>query len=151
MLRYVRAFITTLGMMLRGERPALTSPYPAFDAWVREGTERVKAVYSAAESSQINAAQRAALAVKVDGRNTNVEVMLGTIRHHMEVEYPYVLTHATRNHLAAIYSSNFNDQYWVEKLQALPTLQAPAVQAALAHLKNHLDALPPLPDSTSEK
>jgi hexokinase len=149
-MRYIRAFFITLRMMLRGERPAVTSPYPAFDAWVSAGVEQVNAVYAAAEKHQINAAQRAALTLKIDGRNTNVEVMLGTIRHHMVVEYPYVLTHNTRNHLAAIYSNNFNDQYWVEKLQALPALQAADVQAALAALKAHLDALPPLPGSTPE-
>ncbi len=150
MLRYLRAFFLTLKMMLAGERPVIATSYPEFSEWVSVGLQRIEAVYAAAERNQIGAAQRKAISIKIDGRDTSFEVILGAIRHHMEVEYPYVLTHMTRNHLAAIHSNNFNDQYWIENLQSLAALQAPQMQSALAALKAHLDALPPLPGSAPD-
>ncbi len=142
MWRYVRAFFIALRMTLRGETVTPAPSHPQFSTWAQEGAQRVAAVYTAAEQERLDSAARQAIKVRVDGRDTSVEVILGTLQHHMTVEYPYLIRHHAPNHLTAIQANNLNDQYRVECLQRAPQLQSGRMQDALAALKAHLDAVP---------
>lgn len=142
MLRYVRAFFIALKMTLAGETISPTSANPALSAWILQGVRRVDAVYAAAQQHKLDRSARESVVVRLDGRDTSMEVILATIRHHMDVEYLYLLRDSPRSYMLAIEASNFNDQYWIERLQAAPQVQAAAVQAALRDLHDHLAALP---------
>jgi hypothetical protein len=143
MIRYARAFFIALRMTLTGQTEPPNARHPQLSAWILEGIKRVDAVYHAADQHRLDKPARQAIIVRIDGRDTSMEVILGTIRHHLDVEYPYLLRDAPRHYLLAIEASNFNDQYWVERLIAAPQVH-PSIQTALQQLKTHLDSMPRL-------
>ena len=142
MLRYLRAIFIALRMTLRGETVPPSSPHREIAAWALEGARLVDRLYAAAEQQGLDSTTRHALHIRIDGRDTSVEVLLGTLRHHMREEYPYLIRYHPSNHMIAIQANTFNDQYRIERLQALPQFQAAALQSALAALRDHLETLP---------
>ncbi len=142
MLRYIRAFFIALRMTIRGETVPPTSPHREIATWALEGARLVERLYAAAEQHGLDSATRQAIHMRIDGRNTSVEVILGTLRHHMRDEFPYLIRAHPASHMAAIQANIFNDQYRIERLQALPQFQAADLQTALVALRNHLEALP---------
>lgn len=142
MLRYIRAFWTALRMTLRGDRPPV-SPYASLSEWMEQAANLADAVIRAANSRQLDTAALKTIKVRIDGRDTNVEVVLALIKHHMNEEYPYLLRHLTRNNINAIHAGNLNDVYHVTTLIDLPILQDAVIRQALTRLKDHLEAIPP--------
>jgi len=141
--RYVRAFVTALRFTMRGEQPPGLR-HPELYAWIKALVVRVDAVYTAADSNGLDENARKVAKVKLDGRDMSLETILGTLRYHAEHEYPSLLaTSANRPvNLGAIQASNMNDRYWVLRLREEAALQHADVQAALARLGEHLDAIP---------
>lgn len=137
--RYFRAFATALRLTLRGETPP-PSPYADLEAWMNRSLVLTAAVRHAGTARQVN---WSSVSVRVDGRKSNAETILAAIQHHMQEEYPYLLRNTTRNHVAAIYASNLNDQYRLEVLASAPELQDEAIQQTITTLKTHLAAIPP--------
>jgi len=142
MIRYLRAFWIALQMTLRGEAPP-DDPNAALSQWIKQGMRLVDAVIKAADSRQLDTAARKTVKVRVDGRDTNVEVVLATLSHHLNEEYPYLLSHVTRNNVNAIHASNLNDVYRVSALIGLPALKDALIQQSLTNLKAHLEKIPP--------
>jgi hypothetical protein len=147
MWRYVRAFFKALAMTIRGEKPLSPAErlYPRLFDWLREGQQRVEAVYTAADGAGLGLAQRNALQVTIDGRQHSLETLLGGVRYHLAQEYPYMLQNLTEHTLTGIYASNLNDQYWVTTLATAEGVPS-SVQQALNALAQHLSAIPPSND-----
>jgi hypothetical protein len=139
-MRYIRAFFTALRMTLRGEQP-ISNPYLNLSEWMSKAVALVDSVIKTMNVR--NAAVLKTTKVRLDGRDTSVEVVLATIKHHMTEEYPYLLQHETRNSINTIHASNVNDVYHVSALLNASALQDAAVQQVLMALKAHLDAIPP--------
>jgi hypothetical protein len=142
MMRYIRAFWTALQMTLRGDSPA-PSPYASLSEWMEQAARLVDAVIKAANSHHLDSAALKIIKARIDGRDTNVEIVLALIKHHMNEEYPYLLRHMTRNNINAIHASNLNDVYRIESLIDLPALQDAAIKQSLTTLKAHLETIPP--------
>lgn len=138
-MRYFRAFWTALQITLRGSR----RPDAELWEWVEQASRLVDAVMKVADSQRPDAADLKTVKVRLDGRTTSAEIVLATIRHHMNEEYPYLLRHKTRNHISAIHASNLNDVYRLTGLIDLPVLQDAAIQQLLTNLKTHLEKIPP--------
>jgi hypothetical protein len=144
MMRYIRAFFQALAMTIRGEKPLSAGErrYPQLAGWLQTAQTNVDAVYRALEQANMDMRARRQTTVKVDGRETNIDALLGTVRYHLHEEYPYMLRHLTEHSLTGIYASNLNDQYWLAKILEAATLPDPVV-VPLQTLQEHLTAIPP--------
>jgi hypothetical protein len=152
MIRYIRAFFIALAMTLRGEQPLSTGErrYPPLATWLKTAQGHMQQVDAALATANLPTAARKGMAVKVDGRTTNVDALLGAVRHHLNEEYPHLLRDLTEHSLTGIYASNLNDQYWLEEILANTSLPA-SVTATLEALQNHLGAIPPSNALEAEK
>lgn len=143
-MRYVRAFFVALQMTIRGEK--ITSPaqrqFPRLFEWLHSAQAQLDAATAQAQQHGMDAAQRQALTVRVDGRDVSMETILTTVRFHLSDEYPYMLENLTEHSITALYASNLNDRYWVSSLAQADDLN-PAVQSAVQRLSEQLDAIPP--------
>jgi hypothetical protein len=150
--RYIRAFIVTLRLTLRGQQPPGLR-HPELYAWIKQMLLLVDAVYSAADQNGLDKKVREATTVKLDGRSMSLETAFQTLRYHAGEEYLSLLRNSTnsRHNLSAIYAGNMNDRYWLMTLQAEPSLQNPAVHAALVQLSTHLDSIPATTSKTAAK
>lgn len=144
MMRYIRAFFTALAMTLRGEKPRSAGErrYPALADWLRGGQAQVAAVYTALDAAGLDAAARQQVAVRVDGRATHADALLGAVRHHLDAEYPHLLRDLTAYSVTGIYATNLNDQYWLDEILKQADLP-PGVADALRTLHAHLAGIPP--------
>ena len=150
--RYIRAFIVSLRLTLRGQQPPGLR-HPELYAWIRQMAVLVDAVYTAADQNGLDKKVRAATTVKLDGRSMSLETALQTLRYHAGEEYPSLLRNSpkSRHNLSAIYAGNMNDRYWLMTLQADSTVQNPAVHAALMQLSAHLDSIPSTTSKSAAK
>ncbi|GAB4522575.1 MAG: hypothetical protein OHK0046_35300 [Anaerolineae bacterium] len=139
-MRYIRAFFTALRITIRGEQP---SGFVQLVRWIEATPEMVKAVYTAAEAQGLNKAHRQALVTVVDGRDTGLQTALAAVEYHARQEYPYLLKNLTEHAITAIYATNLNDQYAVQRFAQLPELVGTPAGQALAALEKHLTSLPP--------
>jgi hypothetical protein len=121
------------------ERPA---PFPLLSAWARKTQVLVRAVYRAADAQGLDVVARKRLLLHLDKRDMSVETMLGTILHHAETEYPYLLGERGRFNQMVIHASNLNDRYFVVQLLRETALASEPLKAALEALRAHLDAIP---------
>lgn len=140
MFKYVRAFFIALRLTLRGQTPA-PAPYTRLDAWITTCEQLVDDVYKAADRAGLDATQRKARKLRLEGRDITMEALLGGVRFHATQEYRYLLRHPTEHSLTAIYASNLNDQFRIARLRE--QLTEPDLQAALDGLTRHLEAIPP--------
>ncbi len=106
----------------------------------------VEAIYTAADKNGIREAERRTVQVRLDGRLMTLETILGTIQHHAEQEYPFLLRSNGQYNIAAIHATNMNNRYWLVRLREESSLQIPEIQAALTRLSAHLEAIPSEPD-----
>ncbi len=142
MMRYIRAFFIALRMTLRGEGPPPRS-YEALWQWIETGQQYLKSVYAAAESSGLDAAQRKALKLHIEGRDVSIHTILGAVQHHLQAEYPYLLRDLTHYSVTGIYASNMNDQFLVSRLAESEYLENEVLRGAVMHLREHLSSIPP--------
>ncbi len=144
MMRYIRAFFKALAMTIRGEKPQTAGErrYPPLAAWLQTAQGQVATVYEALDAANMDASARQQIEVKVDGRVTHMDALLGAVRHHLDEEYPYLLRDLTEHTLTGIYASNLNDQYWLAEILANADLPQ-TVAAPLRSLHAHLEAIPP--------
>lgn len=142
MTRYIRAFFTALKMTLRGET-APPPPYAPLRAWINEASQRVQAVFAAADAAGLDHGRRQKLMLKLDGRATSLQTVLATVAYHVDTEYPHLLRDLDQHSVTAIYAGNLNDQYAVARLCELEAVQDSGLAAALQRLRDHLTAIPP--------
>jgi hypothetical protein len=141
MLRFIRAFFIALKMTLRGETPP-PLPYQALRDWIEQGQELSQAAVATADESGLDAEQRKTITVIVDGREHSLETILQAVHYHLTTEYPYMLQHLTRHTVTAIYASNMNDQYAVDRVSNVPGLKDNPTGGAVNALRDHLNAIP---------
>lgn len=126
-------------MTLRGEQPPSTR-YPVLITWMEQATVLTTAVFEAAARDGLGEKERRQLILKVDGRPISMQTILDGVQYHMSNEYQYLLKNETSDSLTAIYSSNLNDQYRVQRLGE--NLEKIDVKAAVEALAEHLNRLP---------
>ncbi|MEL6268888.1 MAG: hypothetical protein AAFV33_11340 [Chloroflexota bacterium] len=143
MMRYIRAFFKALAMTVRGEtiESAAELQFPRLFAWIREGRTLADAAMQAAEVNGYDEAARKQLTVQVDGRTVSMDVIMKSVKFHLEDEYPYMLEHLTEHSITGVYAANLNDRYGV-LLLAEENLPEP-LKAAVITLSQHLDTIPP--------
>ena len=145
MIKAISAFFTTLKLMLSGEN--VTVAHPKLWKWIETGQPLIAVVIKSANESDMDAEVRKGIQIKVDGRDTSMEVALGGIHYHLHEDYPHVLRDYTAYSVTAIYANNMNDQYALDKLSAHEAIQAnQAVLTAITRLKEHLNNIPPSND-----
>ena len=141
--RYAQAFIKAIRMTLAGQtiQPARTR-YPNLTRWVHEGLQLAENTLQTADKYGMDAAARKQVILKIDRRNMSMDVILRAVRHNLSLEYPMLLDATVDHNLTTLYALNMNDQYRVSRLAERDDL-SPEVQAAIAHLSNHLQNIPP--------
>ena len=142
MLRFIRAFFIALKMTLRGESPP-PRPLASLHDWIERGQNLAAAALTSADESGLNAEQRKAINVIVDGRPHSLETILQAAHYHLTTEYPYMLEHLTRHSITAIYAINMNDQYALDRISNVSDLADHPAAASLSVLREHLNAIPP--------
>lgn len=141
-MRYVRAFFTALRMTLRGETYTPAPPSPLL-AWIDEAARVLNVCLAAADQQGFDQAAREGLTLVIDRRTISAQTILMGVRYHLTREYAYLIRNPTGSHLTAIYASNLNDQYALERLsqhEALP----PRLKTPLEQLITTLKAIPHL-------
>src|SRR5690606_4937402 len=114
-MRYLRAFVSALQLTIRGERPVL-SPQAALAAWMNQSAALVDAALSAADSEGLDQAARRNRTLSAEGRRTNMEAILATVRFHALEEFPHLLSNFSQTSITAIYATNVNDRFLISKL-----------------------------------
>jgi hypothetical protein len=138
--RYARAFITALRMTLRGEQPPGLR-HPELYAWIKQMAILVAELAAAVDQAGLD---KKNIVVRLDGRPLSLDKVLEIFHYQATQEYPSLLgTSAGRRfNIGAIHATNMNDRFWLSLLREEASLQNPAVQAALAHLNDHLETIP---------
>lgn len=139
MNRYLRAFIVALRMTLKGEQPS-PPKHAELRQWMQEALRITDAVISSANAHGMPVNVREELRLIIDRRPISMETILKGVRYHLTEEYPHVLQNDDAYSLAAVYSSNLNDQFRVARLAE--TLENPPVKASVETLAAGLAAIP---------
>lgn len=140
--KVLRAFWKAIVLTLRGQQiqPA-DLRYPQLDAWVKQGVTLTDAVFSVAERAGLHQSKRQQLTLRLDGRDTSMDVILGAVRHNLTLEYPLLMETTIEHNLTVLYALNMNDQYRVAQLASDDRL-SPDVREAVQTLSHHLQAIP---------
>ena len=150
MMRVVRAFFGALALTLRGQSPT-PSHYAPLENWIDGASRRLAEVIARSDALGIDAGGRAAIALKLDGRETSLDQTLRMLRHSLVNEYPRLMRLDDAFSMMVVQSINMNDQYRVSQFAASELIQAPELRRSLAALDAHLQRLPtiepPSPDS----
>lgn len=141
-VRVLRALLTAFRMTLRGETPP-ASPYAVLQVWMATAVTLTDAAYSAADTSGLSQPERKAHTLTAEGRRTNMETILASVKFHAEREYPHLLEQRTQITISAIYATNVNDRFLLSKL--FDSLEAGSVREAVGRLASHLESIPQLP------
>lgn len=142
--RYVRAFITTLRLTLRGEQtPAqqASARYPLLLGWCAEMVRRIDAFQAACDRDGFDAQARTATVRHIDGRDMNLQTVLKTLRFQMTREYPHLLARENKYALLAIHAMQLNNRFYLASFSRPDVVPETAVQG-LKDLTDHLNAMP---------
>ena len=142
-MRYLRAFGSAIKLTLRGERPVL-SPQMRLSQWMKLSAELVDAALAAADAAGLDLESRRKRTFTAEGRRTNMETILTTVRFHALEEFPDLLSNFSQTSITAIYATNVNDRFLISKL--FDTLEAGALREAVGSIASHLESIPPIQD-----
>lgn len=139
-MHYIRTFFKALQLTLRGEaiQPPKT-PYPKLQNWLTIAQERLNTVYDVAEKSNLDEATRKAIVLQLDGRSWSMDLILSSVKFHLETEYPSLMNSTIEHNLTTLYALHFDDKYRVSQLaqsEQVPELIRPAIQNFAAHFLN---------------
>ncbi|MFW5691819.1 MAG: hypothetical protein ACOCX3_00560 [Chloroflexota bacterium] len=140
-MKNVRLFLKALSMTLRGKR--VRRPYGRLLDWIERTSNLSDKVLAAADQHGFDRETREKIIVRADGRDQSMEVILSTVRYHSQEEYPYMLQDPTDHTITAIYATNMNDSYNVQRLAEAEALTGSTMHEALRELQAHLQAIPP--------
>jgi hypothetical protein len=141
LLENTRLFFKAIRMTLRGER--VTRPYGKLIDWIEEAASLSDALLTIADDTGITQAEREKILLKIDGRNQSAQTILAGVHYHANQEFQYMLSNPTEHTITAIYATNMNDRYAVQRLIEADALHDPRVRSALGKLSDHLQAIPP--------
>lgn len=138
---YINAFITSIKMTARGEKPqslqAETDHAALFD-WFRETVKRVGAIENAAKAENIDPQT---IVFRLDSRETSLKTVLESIRFHAAQEYPMLIHQRSPYAIMTIQATNLNDRYALVRVSELPSLNATMLEPLKA-LTIQLEQLP---------
>lgn len=145
-MRYIRAFFQALRLTLKGETidPA-RDRYPNLHLWLDEARERLATVYRVADAANLDHAAREKIILKLDGRDWSMELVLSSVKFHLDTEFPSLLQTTMEHNLTTLYALHLDDKYRVTQLAQsddLPTEIRPVVQKFADHFAN----IPPSTD-----
>jgi len=104
-------------MTLRGESiPIAQIRYPNLQTWLIISREKLEAVYVEAEKSGIDESNRKAISLQLDGRAWSMELILSSVKFHLDMEYPSLMTSVVEHNLTTLYALHFDDKYRVSQL-----------------------------------
>ena len=145
LMRYLRAFGSALRLTLRGERPVL-SPQAQLSEWMKRSVELADAALAAADAEGLDQEARRKRTLAAEGRRTNMETILMSVRFHALEEFPHLLSNFSQTSIAAIYATNVNDRFLISKL--FDTLEAGALREAVGKIASHLESIPSITGSS---
>jgi hypothetical protein len=140
---YIHAFFKALLLTLQGKIiEAPPTRYPKLQDWVKKGAELTAAAYRVSEQNGMDEQARKNLILHLDGRDWSMELILSSVRYHMQMEYPSLLQTIIEHNITTLYALNLDDQYRMTQLAELGSLEAD-VQEAIQILAEHLQNIPP--------
>lgn len=134
MMRWLNTLFRALKMTAQGRTP--DTPAFRLAVWCAETVRLVDATYTAADAAGVPEAARRAQIIPVEGRRTNLQTILATIRFHAAEEYPALLRDPQVTALAAIQATNANDLFLTRKITEIMILSE--IKASFTVLQNHL-------------
>jgi len=137
MLRYIRAFFIALKMTLTGEKPAPVL-YPNLQRWMRDGMEKVSAVYQAANQAGLEK-----ITLEIDKRQITLGTIIGAVRYHLQDEYVALIRLNDEHTLTTIYAVNLDDQYRMQQVLDHAVPESSPLYPGLKALHEHLRNIPP--------
>lgn len=116
-MHYIRTFFKALQMTIRGETiPVPQARYPNLQNWLIISREKLEAVYKEAEKSGTGEAERKAIILQLDGRPWSMELILSSVKFHIEVEFPSLMKSVVEHNLTTFYALHLDDKYRVSQL-----------------------------------
>jgi hypothetical protein len=140
MMRWLNTLFRALQMTAQGRTP--DTPAYRLSIWCAETVRLVDAAFSAADAEGLLETERRAQTLTVEGRRTNLQTILATIRFHAAEEYPALLRDPDANSLAAIQASNANDLFLTGKITEI--MISGKIKGSFTVLQSHLLRIPDL-------
>lgn len=144
--RYMQALAAAVRMTLRGEKP-VPSPQSQLSDWMKRSISLTDAAFAAAGAAGLDHESRRKHTFTAEGRRTNMETILSSVRFHASEEFPHLLSNYSQTSITAIYATNVNDRFLISKL--FDTLEAGALREAIGKILSHLEAIPPIQKSAN--
>ncbi|MGJ3239620.1 MAG: hypothetical protein ACFE0Q_13000 [Anaerolineae bacterium] len=145
-MHYFRAFFKAVRLTLTGEGvPSPVQRYPNLHHWLETARDHLQALYQHAEQTGMNAERRQQVVLQLDGRAWSMELILSSVKFHLDTEYPSLLNSVVDHNLTTLYALHFDDKYRVQQLLNVPDIPVdlrPALQAFSEHFSN----IPPSTD-----
>ena len=146
-MRYIRAFIRTLQITATGES-LIPARFRPLDEWITAGLQKLDHFEQVADENGLTVDQREAIQLKIDGRNITMQRVLLMLRHNFQTEYPKLMKFNDEYSPMVVQTSNFNDQYRVQRLLDSDEIKNPGIYTALGNLSEHLYAMPEIKNET---
>jgi len=138
---YVRAFVVSLKMTMRGEKPeslqAEADHAPLF-GWFRQTVVLTTAAENAASTAALDLQT---IILRLDSRDTSLKMVLDGVRFHAAQEYPMLIRQRSKYAILAVQATNLNDRYALVRFIESPQL-SDALRQPLQALSHHLEQLP---------
>ncbi|MEO1645755.1 MAG: hypothetical protein AAFR67_11250 [Chloroflexota bacterium] len=102
-------------------------------------------VYRVAEASKLDTATREQITLTLDGREWSMELVLSSLKFHLETEFPSLMQTRMEHNLTTLYALHMDDKYRLSKLaqsEQLPEVLRPTMQK----FADHFSAIPPSTD-----
>ena len=141
LVRYLRALVSAIKLTLRGEQ-LVPSHQSLLSQWMKRSAELVAAALEVAEAEGLDQAARRKRTFTAEGRRTNMDTILTSVRFHALEEFPHLLSNFSQTSLTAIYATNVNDRFLISKL--FDTLEAGVLREAVGKIASHLESIPPI-------
>lgn len=141
-MRYIRTFFKALQLTLRGETvdtPA--SRYPNLQAWLTISENKLQSLYDEAEKNGLDESARKQIILKLDGRPWSMELILATVKFHLETEYPSLMNSVIEHNLTTLYALHFDDKYRVTQLAQSEHLPD-SIRGKMTDFAEHFQAIP---------
>ncbi|MEL6525292.1 MAG: hypothetical protein AAFQ07_06230, partial [Chloroflexota bacterium] len=119
--------------------------YPNLQAWLDKSHEHLQVVYRVAEASKLDTATREQITLTLDGREWSMELVLSSLKFHLETEFPSLMQTRMEHNLTTLYALHMDDKYRLSKLaqsEQLPEVLRPTMQK----FADHFSAIPPSTD-----
>ena len=145
-MRYIRTFFKALQMTLRGESiPEPQTRYPNLQAWLMVSREKLDVVYEESEKSGIDEATRKTISLQLDGRPWSMELILSSVKFHLDVEYPSLMNSVVEHNLTTLYALHFDDKYRISQLAQSDELPE-SLRTIMEDFSAHFLNIPPSTD-----